>query len=182
MAIKDAKLNMEKAVEHLQDQLRKIRTGRAAPELVEDIKVDAYGSTQPLKALANISTPGPRELLISPWDKNSTADIVKALESSDLGLNPNVAGDTIKLILPELSSERRTELIKLISVEQEKTKIALRNIREAYLRDIKNQVDKKTASEDDLKHGKKEIQELIDEMNEKIITIVRTKTLQIKSV
>ncbi len=182
MSIKDVKQNMQRALDHLQDQLRKIRTGRATPGLVEDIKVEAYGSVQPLKSLASISVPGPREISITAWDQNNTKDIVKALESSSLSLNPNINGDQIRLILPELSSERREELIKLINVEAEKTKISLRNLREKYLQDIKKQVDSKDASEDELARGKKEMQEVIDELNEKIKATVAAKISQVKTV
>jgi len=178
----DTQKKMKLVIAHLQDELRQIRTGRAQPGLVEDLPVDAYGSNTALKGLATISTPDTRSILISPWDQGLVKAVVKAIQDSPLGLNPTADNGQIRLQLPELSTERRDELVKLLHTKAEQARISLRNIREHYLQDIKQSVSAKEASEDDLSAAKKEIQKLLDDYNTEIEQLVNSKTEQIKSI
>ncbi len=182
MDINQVKTNMDKALAHLKEGLNKVRTGRATPSLVEDMQIEVYGSRQPLKGLASISTPSPREILISPWDKSSVAEIIKAIESSDLGLNPVSMGEQIKLSLPELTAERREELIKVVNSQAEEARISLRNIREDFLQALKSKVEEDNLGDDELEKGKKEVQKIIDEMNETVKTLTENKTEEISKI
>lgn len=160
--------NFEPAVAHLVEQLRGIRTGRASTGLVEGLSVDYYGTQTRLKDIASISTPGAQLIQIEPWDKNAVSNIVKAIEISSLGLNPTVAGSIIRLNLPQLTEERRRELVKVVGKYVEEAKIAVRNVREKLLREIKNQLDAKELSEDE-HHGEKET--IQSEVNEALRAI-----------
>ncbi|MFH0830745.1 MAG: ribosome recycling factor [Parcubacteria group bacterium] len=173
---------MEAVLAHLSGLLKQVRTGRAHPGIVEGLVVEAYGSQNPLKGLASISTPDPHTILISPWDKGLVKDIEKAILTSKLGLSPAVVGSDIRLKLPDLTAERREELVKLINTEAEQTRVALRTLREEFLKEKKAAVEAKTASEDELTRAKKEVQVLIDEMNNKVELLVKDKTQQIRTV
>src|SRR5213078_2149246 len=127
---------MRKAVAHLQEEFGGIRTGRATPGLVEKIKVDAYGSELPLQQLAGISVPEPRVLVISPYDKGSLKAIEKAIQSSDLGINPSNDGQLIRLVFPELTEERRRDLVKVVRHRAEEGRVAIRNVRREARRDL----------------------------------------------
>lgn len=155
--------NFEPAVSHLAEQLRGIRTGRASTGLVEGITVDYYGTQTRLKDIASITTPGAQLIQIEPWDKNAVAGIVKAIEISSLGLNPTVAGSIIRLNLPNLTEERRKELVKVVGKYVEEAKIAVRNVREKLLREIKNQLDAKELSEDEHRSEKELIQNEVND-------------------
>lgn len=181
-ALNDIKSRMAKVLDHLNADLRTVRTGRAHPGIVEDIIVEAYGNQTPIKGLASISTPEPRTIMISPWDKGVASAIEKALKESDLSINPVVTGTDIKVQLPELTAERREELVKFISSKAEESKVSLRNIREEYLKLIKQAVADKEASEDELERSKKEIQALIDEMQGQIEQSVDTKTEEVRTI
>ena len=176
----DTKMN--EVVEHLSGELQQIRTGRAQPSLVENLLVEAYGSMTPLKGVASISTPEPRAILISPWDKGLTKAIEKAIQSSDLGLNPTVTSEQIRLNIPELTAERREELIKVIHTKEEAARVSLRNIREEFLKGIKQDVADKKSSEDELERAKKEAQTVIDAHNKKIEDLVEKKSEQIRTI
>lgn len=178
----DLKKKMEEALTHFGEELKKLRTGRAHPGIVEGLEVMAYGSKTPLKGLASISTPDPRTILISPWDKGVVKDIEKAIQISNLGLSPAVVGTDIRLTLPQLTAERREELVKLVSTEAEKTRVSLRTLREEYLHGVKDAVESKTASEDELSRAKKEVQTVIDEMNKKVEEQAEAKSEQIRTV
>lgn len=154
--------NFEPAVAHLAEELRGIRTGRASTGLVENLSVEYYGTQTRLKDIASISTPGAQMIQIEAWDKNATPNIVKAIETSSLGLNPSVAGSIIRLNLPTLSEERRKELVKVVGKYVEDGKIAVRNVREKLLREIKTQLDAGDLSEDEHKAEKELIQEEVN--------------------
>jgi ribosome recycling factor len=178
----EAEKSMRDAVAHFSDELRQIRTGRAHPGLVEDLPVEAYGSVQPLKGLASVSTPEARVIQISPWDKSIVKAIEKAIQNSKLGLNPTVQGEQIRLRLPDLTAERREELVKMVTTKAEAARVVLRNIRESFLKSIKDDVAAKIASQDALDRGKKEIQSIIDAMNQEIEKLVDAKSTEIRSV
>jgi ribosome recycling factor len=155
--------NFEQAVSHLTEELRGIRTGRASAGLVENITVDYYGTQTRLREMSSITTPGSQTIQIEPWDKSAVAGIIKAIETSSLGLNPSVSGTIIRLNLPNLSEERRKELVKIVGKYLEEAKIAVRNVREKILRDLKNKLENKELSEDMHRNEKDKIQKEVDE-------------------
>ena len=120
---------MEKAVEHLGQEMRGIRSGRATPGLVDSIKVEAYGTSTPLKQVAQISIPEPRQILVKPYDPSIVKDVAKAIQASDVGINPSVDGKLLRLALPALSEERRKQLVGQVKEKAEVAKVAVRNIR-----------------------------------------------------
>ncbi|PIS25340.1 MAG: ribosome recycling factor, partial [bacterium (Candidatus Stahlbacteria) CG08_land_8_20_14_0_20_40_26] len=159
---------MKKTVEILRTELVKIRTGRANPGLVEDIKVESYGAQMPLSQLASITVPEPRQLLIRPWDKNILPQIEKAILKSDLGLTPSSDGNVIRLNIPLLTEENRQNISKLVHRLGEENKIAIRNIRRQAIETTKLMKKEKKISEDDEKKGEEKIQKLTDSYIEEI--------------
>ncbi|MEA3432470.1 MAG: ribosome recycling factor, partial [candidate division WOR-3 bacterium] len=151
---------MKKTVEILRIELVKIRTGRANPGLVEDIKVESYGAQMPLSQLVSITVPEPRQLLIRPWDKNILPQIEKAILKSDLGLTPSSDGNVIRLNIPLLTEENRQNISKLVHRLGEENKIAIRNIRRQAIETTKLMKKEKKISEDDEKKGEEKIQKL----------------------
>lgn len=180
----EAEEHMEKAVEYLSKEFQGIRTGRASPALVEYVKVDYYGSPTDLKALASVSVPEPTQLLIKPFDAGSIGEIKKAIEASGLGLNPAVDGKQIRLNLPPLSRERRTQLQGHVKKLGEEQKISLRNVR----RDANKHADALSKStdkhypEDDIKRLKDEIQELLKKYEGMVDSKVESKSKEIMEI
>ena len=127
--ISDCKDKMAKAVEHLRDEFSRVRTGRATPALVEKMRVDYYGSEVPLQQLAGFTVPEPRVLVIQPYDKGAMAAIEKAIQQSDLGINPSNDGQVVRLVFPALTEERRKEMVKVVKHQAEEGKVAIRNLR-----------------------------------------------------
>ncbi|HLY29979.1 MAG TPA: ribosome recycling factor [Ktedonobacterales bacterium] len=158
----DAQRRMDSAVEALKRELNTIRTGRATPALVERISVDYYGTATPLQQLATIRAPDPRTLSIEPWDRKALGDIEKAIQKSDLGLNPNNDGQVIRLNLPPLTEERRKELVKVVHRKVDEAKVAVRNCRRDAHDTLREQEKKKELSADDLKRGTERLQKLTD--------------------
>ncbi len=142
---------MQKAVDHLVSDYQGIRTGRAHPGLLDPVKVDYYGSPMPIKQLANVTVPEARMLMIAPFDKSATNLIKKAILAANIGLTPNVDGNNIRLVVPELTGERRKEFVKLASKLAEEAKVALRNIRRDANDSYKKQEKASEITEDDLK-------------------------------
>jgi ribosome recycling factor len=155
---------MNHSVQSLKEDLGVIRTGRASPALVEKLSVEYYGQPTPLIQLASISVPEPRQLLIKPFDPSSVKDIEKAIQSSDLGLNPSNDGKLIRLNLPQLTEERRKELVKVVHARVEEAHVAVRNIRRDAMKEIREFKDEKLIGEDDEKRGEEETQKLTDEI------------------
>ena len=178
----DADKRMDGASANLMSELAKIRTGKASPALIENIKVDYYGTPTPLKQLAGISTPEYRLLVVQPWDKTAMKDIEKAIISADLGLNPNNDGNFIRIPIPSLTEERRKELVKLVHRYGEDAKIAIRNVRRDANDDIKSLEKEKEISEDQSHISLKEIQELTDEKTKVIDEIIAAKEKEIMEV
>ncbi|MCS7167472.1 MAG: ribosome recycling factor [Gemmatales bacterium] len=177
--IKDAQQRMEKAVNHLREELRTIRTGRASPALVDTIKVNYYGTPTPLKQLAAISTPDPQQILIRPFDANICKDIVSAIQQSDLGLTPQSDGKVVRLNIPPMSGEQRQKLAQRVKKLCEDAKIAIRNIRRDANKRIEQEVKNKTMSEDDEERAKKKIQNLTDEEEKKAQELADKKIAEI---
>lgn len=165
---KDAEDRMQKSVEHVHHELTRIRTGRATPELLDIVKVEYYGSTVPLNQVATITVPEPRLLVIQPWEKRMIAEIEKAILQSDLGLNPANDGNVVRLPIPELSEERRQDLLKLVKKFCEDGRIAIRNIRRDLNDHIKQLEKDHEISEDQSHDAMDEVQKLTDKYIEEV--------------
>ncbi len=157
------KQQMQEAVEAAQEQLGSVRTGRASAALLNPVKVDYYGSKLPINQLATISVPEPRLIVITPWDKSSLTAIEKELLTSDLGLTPSSDGNVIRLAIPTLTEERRGELGRLAQKMAEEGRVAIRNIRREANAGIEKMEKDEGLSEDEVRRGKKEVQEMTDE-------------------
>lgn len=162
--LKESESKMLKAIEVLKKNFVAVRTGRANPALLDHVMVNYYGTNVPLKQLASISVPEPRVLLVTPYDKNASADIEKAILTSDLGINPKRETTTIRLILPEPSEERRKELVKVVKKELEEAKVAIRNIRREAIEELKKKKSDKTITEDLEKMHDKKVQEMTEKI------------------
>jgi ribosome recycling factor len=154
---------MAKARDHLQGEFGSIRTGRASPVFVEKLRVDYYGSEVPLQQLAGFSVPEPRLLVISPYDKNSIKAIEKAIQASDLGITPNNDGALIRLSFPQLTAERRKEMVKIVKHRAEEARVAVRNVRRSARHDLEAFQKEGEISEDDLDRAEKELEKLTHE-------------------
>ena len=166
---------MEKSISSLESSLQKIRTGSANPSLLDAIQIDYYGNMTPLSQVSNISVQDAKTLLISPWEKNLVPDIEKAIQSSDLGINPATSGDVIRVILPDLTEETRRDLIKVAKSEAENSKIALRNQRRDANGLLKEYLKEKEISEDDERRGQEIIQNLTDDFISKVEQLLELK-------
>jgi ribosome recycling factor len=159
---KDAVQRMQKCVASFQVDLKKMRTGRAHPSLVEHMKVDYYGTDTPLNQLANISIEDARTLTITPWDKAAVQAIEKAIFKSDLGLTPMTAGTVIRLPLPPPTEERRRDMVKVLKADAENARVAIRGVRRDVLADVKEALKEKMITQDDEKGAQVDIQKLTD--------------------
>ncbi len=180
--LKDAESRMKGAIHALEESLNTIRTGRASPTLVEKLMVEYYGTPTPLYQMATINVPEAQLITIKPFDKTALRDIEKAIQTSELGLNPNNDGIIIRLTLPPLTQERRKELVKVVHHRLEEAKVALRNIRRSAIDDIKDFEKESLISEDDAERGKDEIQKLIDKYTETVDSIGKNKEQDIMAV
>ncbi len=153
--------SMEKTINNLKDRFTNIRAGRANPSMLDPVKVLYYGAETPLNQIANISVPEARKLQVKPYDKSCLSDIEKAIYEADLGLTPNNTGDMIFISIPELTEDRRKELVKQAKTMSEEAKVALRNIRQDAMNDVK----KLELSEDEEKRAQEEVQDLINKYN-----------------
>ncbi|RAQ95129.1 MULTISPECIES: ribosome recycling factor [Thermogemmatispora] len=178
----DAERRMQKAVEALRHDLGSIRTGRASSALVERIQVDYYGVPTPINQLASISAPEPRLLVIQPWDRRLLPDIERAIQKSDLGINPSSDGQVIRLAIPPLNEERRREMVKLLHKKLDEHKVAVRNIRRDVQDKLRDREKKKEISEDELKRGQDRLQKLTDRYIEEMDKIGKLKEHEILEV
>jgi len=160
---KEAETRMKGAIQALEEDLGGIRTGRASPALIERMQVEYYGSPTPLIQLATISVPEPRSLLIRPFDASTLKAIERSILASDLGLTPNNDGKSIRLNLPPLTEERRRDLVKVVHTRVEEARVAARNVRRDSIRDLREFLQEKMISEDDLKRGEEELQKITDQ-------------------
>ncbi len=174
--IKDCESRMQKTINNLKEELKKLRTGRASPAILENIKVNYYGQEVPIIQIAGIGAPEPRLLVIKPYDKGITSEIEKAILKSGLGLNPKLEGGIIKIPIPPLSEERRKELVKLVKKFGEEAKVALRNIRRDIMDKIK---ENKEISEDEAERYKKKVQDLTEGKTKEIEEIIKIKEKEI---
>jgi ribosome recycling factor len=160
--LKDAEERMKSALAVLEDDLKGMRTGRASPALVEKLHVDYYGTQTPLYQLATITVPEAQLIAIRPFDKTSLKSIEKAILASELGLTPNNDGTIIRLVIPPLTQERRTELQKVVNRRMEESRVAVRNVRRSAIDDLREFEKEKLISEDELEDGLDEVQKLTD--------------------
>lgn len=181
-AYNETEARMKGAIEALEEDLAAIRTGRASPALVEKLPIEYYGTPTPLIQLATISVPESRTLLIRPFDATTLRAIERAIQASDLGLNPNNDGKVIRLILPPLTEERRHDLVKVVHNRLEEARVAVRNIRRDSIKDLREFEEEKMISEDDLKKGETDTQKLTDEYIELINDIGARKEIEIMEV
>jgi ribosome recycling factor len=161
-ALADAEKRMQKAVEALQRELASIRGGRARPSLVDHVKVEYYGSIMPVNQLATVSAPEARLLTIQPWDRQALGAIEKAIQKSDLGLNPGNDGHIIRLAIPPLTEERRKDLVRMVHKKVEEGRVAVRNVRRDCLEELRRLQRDEHVSEDDERRGQEKLQKLTD--------------------
>ncbi len=173
---------MEKSIASMMNEFASIRAGRANPHVLDKIKVDYYGTPTPIQQVGNISVPEARMILIQPWEKSLIKAIEKAIQTSDLGINPNNDGSCIRLIFPELTEDRRKELAKDVKKKGEAAKVAVRNIRRDANETIKKMEKNDEISEDDRKDAETRIQKMTDKAIEKIDKAVENKTKEILTV
>lgn len=176
----EASTKMEQAVDHLQGEFATVRTGRANAAVLHRVTVDYYGTPTPLQQLASVSVPEPQMLLVQPYDKSVIADIERSLQSSDLGLNPSSDGNVIRLTFPQLNEERRHELIRVVRHMAEEGRVAVRNVRRHVKDDIES-LDGEV-SEDDIRRGEQELQEITDKHTSRIDEFLEHKEAELLEV
>jgi ribosome recycling factor len=177
----DAEQRMEKSVEALRGELRKLRTGRAHSSLLDHITVEYYGAEMPLNQAANIGTEDARTLTVKPWEKSMVPVVEKAIMNSDLGLNPATNGDLIRVPLPPLTEERRKDMVKLVRQEAEKARVAIRNIRRDANSDLKALLKEKEITEDDERSAEEAIQKLTDKFTGQVEQVAEEKEQDLMS-
>jgi len=173
--IEDTEIGMERSLSALDIAFKKIRTGRATPSLLDSIKVNYYDKLTPLAQVASISIEDAKTLAIAPWEKGIVQEIEKAISESELGLNPATSGDTIRVILPDLTEETRRDFIKKAKVEAENAKVSVRNVRREGNSQLKDFLKEKEISEDEERQGEEEIQKLTDLFVEKVDAALEAK-------
>ncbi len=187
MYLDDAQSRMEKALKHLEEELAKIHTGKASPAMLKEITVEYYGSRVPLNQVAAVGVKDPRTIVVQPWEKSMLPVIEKEILKANLGFNPTNNGEVIFINVPELTEERRKQLVKMVKQEGEQAKIAIRNIRRDVLKEIKklekgdNDFDIKI-SEDESKEAHEKVQKLTDDFIEKIDKAIDVKSKELMTV
>jgi len=180
--IKDAHHRMDKSIEATRTELNGVRTGRASATLLDRVQVDYYGQRTPLRQLATINVPEPRMLTIQPFDPNSVKSIERAIQESDLGLTPSNDGKLIRLPIPQLTEERRKELVKVVRNMAEDHRVAVREIRRDAMRHLKELVDKGEVGSDEEHRAEERVQKLTDEHTHKIDELLKRKEAEILEV
>ncbi|NMB41289.1 MAG: ribosome recycling factor [Firmicutes bacterium] len=180
--LKNTGEKMEVSVEVFKNEISTLRAGRAVPALLDKVNVEYYGTSTPLNQLATISAPEPRLLVVQPWDKNALEEVEKAILKSDLGLTPNNDGNIIRLPIPQLTEERRKELVRTIRKKAEEAKVAIRNVRREANDLLKTKEKKGSLSEDELRTNLENVQELTDEQIKKIDKFLLQKEKEIMEV
>ena len=173
---------MDKTLEVLQQQFATVRAGRANAAVLDQIRVDYYGTPTPIQQIASVSVPDPRTLVIQPWDASTLRSIEKVIQQSDLGINPQNDGRLIRLLFPQLTEERRKDLIKQVRKYGEESKTAIRNIRRDAMEDFKAQKKKSEITEDDQKNAEKDIQKLTDDYVKQIEQLVEKKEKELSEI
>jgi ribosome recycling factor len=182
MQISDFKGDFDSAVSFFKEDISGLRTGRASAAIVEDIMVEAYGTHQTLKSLASINIPDAKTVNIEPWDKSVLSAIEKAVRDSGLGINPVNTGSQVRIFLPELTSERRQELIKILHQKEETARIALRKVREDVKEMIKSAEDSNEVTEDEKYRLEEELDKMVKEYNDKVKEITEKKEGEINTI
>lgn len=178
----EAEERMKKAIDVMRKDYGSMRAGRATPALLDKVMVDYYGVPTPINQMANISVPEPRLLSIQPWDKSVISSIEKAIQKSDLGLTPNNDGSIIRLAIPQLTQERRNELVKMAKKKAEDARVAIRNVRRDANDQLKDLEKEKEISEDDEKRAQEEVQKLTDKYIKEVEVILEHKEQEIMEV
>ena len=179
---KDATQRMAKCVVAFRNDLKKLRTGRAHPSLIEHLKVEYYGNDVPLTQVASVNVEDARTLAVSPWDKSMVGAIEKAIQKSDLHLNPNTAGTVIRIPLPPLTEERRRDILKVVRADAENARVSVRNVRRDAMAELKEALKEKLISQDDERRGAEEIQKITDKAVADIDQILAVKEKEIMQV
>jgi ribosome recycling factor len=180
--LREADTKMKKSADSLRQHLGTIRTGRASPALVEHVPVDAYGSSMPLNQLASIQVPDARMITIQPYDAGMVRAIEKAIQNSELGINPTNDGRVIRLAIPPLTEDRRKSLVKSVRQHVEESKVALRNIRREALDDLRQLEHEKLISEDDQRRGQEKLQEMTDRHTRELDHIGQSKEAEVMEI
>lgn len=180
--LQETNAKMSKAVEALRRDLATVRTGRASPAIVDHVKVDYHGVPTPLKQMATITVPEARLLLIQPWDRSAMSAIDKAIQKSDLGLNPANDGNVMRIAIPQLSEERRRELVKLVHKRAEEGRVAVRNVRRGALEELKQLERNKDISEDERKRAQEQVQQLTDKFVAEVDETAKVKEAELLEV
>ena len=182
LILEDAETRMGKTVDSLRQELTRIRTGKANPALLDNIRVSCYDQDMPLKQVANIAVPDPRQIVVQPWDKSILSNIEKAIQKADLGLNPNNDGSFIRIPIPSLTEDRRRDLVKAVKKMVEDAKIALRNIRRDANEQLKSGEKDSEFSEDESRRAQDKVQDLIDNKTSDIEELLKRKEQEIMEV
>lgn len=175
LSVNEARSQMEKAVEAMRREFTSVRTGKATPALLDTIRVEAYGSKMPIQQVATVTAPEPRLLLVQPWDKGLLATIERAIQTSDLGLNPANDGNIIRVPIPQLTEERRKDMVKLLHKLAEEGRVAIRHARQEANKDLKKKQGSHEVSEDEAHRQMDLVQKLTDEYIGKIDQLLKSK-------
>ena len=179
---KDFERRMNKALDHLEEEFGAVRAGRANPKVLDRISVEYYGSETPLNGVATISTPDARTLVIQPWDTKLLKDIQKAIQTSDLGINPQNDGRVIRLTFPQLTEDRRKDLVKQVKKYAEEAKVAMRNIRRDGMDYVKKLKKNSEITEDDQKKAEKDLQDMLDKYIKKVDAALAAKEKELMAI
>ena len=182
MEYNQIKEKMSKTIESLKEKLSEVRAGRANPAILNKVKIDYYGTPTPINQVAGVSVPEARMIVIQPWDVSVLKEIEKAILASEIGINPNNDGKVIRLVFPELTEERRKDIVKEIRKYAEESKVAIRNSRREGIEKAKAQQKEGEITEDDLKTAENEIQKITDKKIEEIDKILQAKESEITSI
>jgi ribosome recycling factor len=176
---KEAEAHMQRAVEALKEEMRRLRTGRAHAGLLEQVVVEYYGTNVPVKQTANITVEDARTLVVTPWEKQMVGPVEKAIINAGLGLNPVTAGQVIRVPLPPMTEERRRDLVKVVRSQAESGRVAIRGVRREALGDLKDLLKEKMVAEDDERRGQDEIQKITDRFVAQIDALLKEKEAEI---
>ena len=180
--IDSAKQEFHKVIDHLEKELKSIRSGRANSAIVEDIRVEAYGQSMEMKGVASISVPDAKTIQIEPWDKTIVKDIEKALVAANLGMAPNVAGTVIRLNMPQMTEETRKDAVKVISQKGEHARVGIRSVRETLRSAIEKDEKEKKISEDEKFRLQEQLDKVVKEQNDRIEAMVKEKEQEMMTV
>lgn len=181
MDLKEFQINLDRCIEHLHVDLSQIHTGRATAELIEDVKVNAYGGVSVMKAVGNISVSDSRSLTVQPWDKSLLEAVEKGIQASNLGFQASIEGDYVRVRIPELNEERRREFVKLMKEKVEMARVSVRNVRQEFMKGIDNSVEA-GMSEDEGKRMKVQVEAMVKKTNESIEEVREKKETELMTI